>query len=165
MSRASQRGVGAVDAAVVVAVMAAMLAATVPSCLRAIRLTRTAEASQNLDRLIQAGALHGSQAGVSGTPLSSTPLTPAIVPRGAPVDDPAGSWDHPTFRALDFSIDEPHWYAYRVDVDPDRGIPLRIVAQGDLDGDGVVSTFERTARREGAALVPNPALVVSSDLE
>jgi hypothetical protein len=146
-----------VEAAVAFAVLGGALAAITPACLRSIRLTRTAEAVENLDKLAVAAAQQSA--------LAPAPLTPATVPQGAAVTDPPGTWDHPTWQALGFALEEPHWYAYRVDVDADPRTPIRIVALGDLDGDGVHSTLQRTLVREGSGFVARPGLTVSNDLE
>ena len=152
----------AIELAVAFAVVGSAIAATVPACVRAVRVARTAEATENVEAIFAAGTR------VLGDPaikIVSTPLTPASVPRGAIAVDPPGTWDHPTWKALGVSYDEPHWYSYRVDVDPDGSTALRVVAYGDLDGDGVLSSFERTATRENGAIVPRPGMVVSADLE
>jgi hypothetical protein len=149
----------AVEAASVFAVVAGSLAVIVPACLRTVRVSRTAEASLNLERLTRAVVALPPAAS-----LASTPLTPTAVPRGAPVVDSADTWDHPTWKALGFSLDEPHWYAYRVEVDgPARRVS--VVAHGDLDGDGMLSTYTRTATRDATGWVASPALVIDSDLE
>lgn len=134
-----------------------VLAVVVPSCLRSVRLSRTAEATENLERLGRAVvALDPTR------PVAAAPLTPAIVPRGAPASDPEGTWEHPAWKALGFAIDEPHWYAYRVDVDDHQ---VRLVAHGDLDGDGLLSTYTRTIGHDAKGWVPSNALVISADLE
>lgn len=153
----------AIELAVVFAVIGTALAAGVPACLRAIRLSRTAEASESLEKLTVAGALYLEQK--NATKLVSTPTTPAQVPVGAPVTDAEGTWSHPTFKALAFEAPQPHWYAYRVEIDPDLTTPLRVVAHGDLDGDGVLSTFSRSLGREGNQIVVRPGLLVTQDLE
>ena len=149
----------AVEAAALFAVGAGTLAVMVPSCLRTVRLSRTAEASENLERLSRS-----VMASDPARPLLAAPLTPAVVPRGAAASDAEGTWDHPAWKALGFSLDEPHWYAYRVDVD-DPARTVRVVAHGDLDGDGVLSTYTRTLTRDAKAWVPSTALVISADLE
>lgn len=151
-----------VEAAVAFAVVGGALAATAPSCVRAVRLSRTAEATENLDQLARAVVAYASDP--AHPPLASTPLTPAVVPRGAPADDAPGSWDHGTWKALGFSIDEPHWYAYRVEVD-EANRSIRVVAQGDLDGDGVLSIYARTIVREPKGWTANNALLIHADLE
>lgn len=157
------RGISPVEAAVAFAVVAGATAAIVPACARAVRLTRTAEAAENVERLTLAAAHRFEDK--NAPPLAAAPLTPAQVPRGSSVVDPAGTWDHPTWKALEFSLEEPHAYSYRVDVDVDPTTPVRVVANGDLDGDGVLSTFERSLVRDAKGVAPRPGLVVVSDLE
>jgi type II secretory pathway pseudopilin PulG len=151
-----------IELAVAFAVIGTALAATVPACFRAVRVARTAEATQNVEAIFVATSAVASDPNVH---LVSAPLTPPAVPRGATAIDPPGAWDHPTWKALGISYDEPHWYSYRVDIDPDPSTAFRVVAMGDLDGDGVLSTFERSAAREGGAIVPRPGMIVTADLE
>lgn len=153
-----------VEAAVAFAVFFGALAATVPSCIRAVRVSRTAEAAENVEKLAQAAAVHLATKGAAA--LAAAPLTPSQVPRGTTVEDPPGTWDHPTWKALGFDIEEPHAYAYALQVDIDASTPARVVAHGDLDGDGVLSTFQRSViRSKTGSIAPEPGLVVSSDLE
>lgn len=152
----------ATEAAASFAVVGSVLAVVVPSCIRTVRLSRTAEATENLERLTRAVvALEPNK------PLTAAPLTPAMVPRGGPVSDPAGTWEHPGWKALSFALDEPHWYAYRVDVDDRPGVfdKVHVVAHGDLDGDGLLSTYSRAIGHDGKGWVPATALVINADLE
>ena len=53
----------------------------------------------------------------------------------------AASWNDPGWRALRFSIDDPHRYSYQYEVvDGGRAAILRAI--GDLDCDGVYGTVE-----------------------
>lgn len=151
-----------IELAVAFAVIGTALAATVPACIRAVRVARTAEATQNVESIFGAAVVVDADPNAH---LVSTPLTPTAVPRGAITVDPPGTWDHPTWKALGISYDDPHWYSYRLDIDPDPGTALRVVAYGDLDGDGVLSSFERSAAREGNAVVPRPGMIITADLE
>ena len=56
--------------------------------------------------------------------------------------DPA-LWSHPTWQALNFSVDDPHYYSYQYEV-LEGGKAFVVRAIGDLDCDGVFSTFELT---------------------
>jgi hypothetical protein len=151
-----------IELALAFAVGGSALAAMVPSCVRSIRVARTAEATENVETIFTA-ALNARNAGV---PLTSTGLTPPNVPRGTTVVDPPGTWDHPTWKALGIAYEDPHWYAYRVEIDPEPGTALRVVALGDLDGDGVTSWYERSATMSSnGQLVPRPGLVIESELE
>jgi len=55
--------------------------------------------------------------------------------------------DHPTWRALGFGFDYAHAFSFEfVSSSSPEGARFRATAHGDLDGDGVVSTFELKAR-------------------
>ncbi len=71
------------------------------------------------------------------------PLTPSSVPRAELVTDPPGTWNHPTWRRLDFSLSVPHAYGFEFQSGnaKDRSW-FAAHARGDLDGDGVLSDFE-----------------------
>ena len=159
----------AVELAVAFAVIGSALAAAAPACVRAVRLSRTAEAVESLEKISVSGAAylaaHPAAQTSASMRLTSTPLTPPQVPLGHPVHDADGAFAHPTFKALGFEPPQPHWYSYRVDIDPDPATPMRVVAYGDLDGDGVLSTFTRTLGRDGNSVVVRPGLVVVQDLE
>jgi hypothetical protein len=61
------------------------------------------------------------------------------------VVDPAGTWDHPTWRRLDFAETDPHGFSFEFISELGRERSTFIArAHGDLDGDGVTSTFEIT---------------------
>lgn len=158
--RGRARGVTVVEAAIGASILGIALAAMVPACVRSIRLARTAEAADSLKQLSDATVSHL----VAGGTLGSAPLTPATVPRGEPATDAAGAWSHPTWRALAFGFEEPHWYSYRVDLEPGTG-PIRLSAHGDLDGDGLASTFVREVDRTPQGPVAREGLVARSELE
>jgi type II secretory pathway pseudopilin PulG len=148
----------AVEGAIAFAIIGSLTAIIVPSCIRSVRTSRTAEATENLERIARAAVTHLNEK----KPLAPAPLTPPIVPRGSPTADPAGAWEHPSWQAVGFSLEDAHWYAYRLEVDE---VTVRVIAHGDLDGDGVLSTYERKLVREGNTWVLTPALVVTADLE
>ena len=168
-ARAKQRGLTPLELAIAISVLGCALAATVPACIRAMHAARTAEAVDDVEQVLRASIQRRNDD--PKTALLPAPLTPSIVPRGEPAWDPEGTWEHPTWKAIHFSIDTPHWYAYQLDVDPDPQTSLRAIAHGDLDGDGVLSTFERDAVVDPSApvgattVVAKPGLIVTNDLE
>jgi len=96
----------------------------------------------------------------------SAPLTPAHVPRGELVKDPPGTWNHPTWRLLDFSFDVPHAYSFELQTSNGADVSsFTATARGDLDGDGVLSTFEISGSvKPGQAPVTLP-LEVQREIE
>ncbi len=62
--------------------------------------------------------------------------------------DPDEIWDTPTWIALDFGINDPHYFVYQfastnADVRGGAGSVFTARAMANLDGDDVCSTFER----------------------
>ena len=132
------------------------------------RRAATSEATQNLKRLtdgavkyMEARLAAGEKVGALRFP-ESVGLTP-----GAPtklmcrkgvrhthtVD--AGTWDHPGWKALGFTAAEAHLnYAYSF-ISRGSGAKAHFTARavGDLTCDGVMATFERLGRLDGAGKV------------
>jgi hypothetical protein len=93
------------------------------------------------------GQLPGPRAGL-------TPATPCCEHGGKCQPDIAAWEDDPVWRALGFGLYGSHYYQYEYELDPDgKGFTAR--AFGDLDCDGVMSTFEVQGRVEGGELEVN----------
>jgi hypothetical protein len=85
--------------------------------------------------------------GVTHMMPGSAPLTPATVPCGEAVAVESVDWSHPTWRAIHFPPDHPFRYSFEyTSQGTGEGASFRITAYGDLDCDGVLSTFVRHGR-------------------
>jgi hypothetical protein len=131
-----------VEAAVAFAVVGSVLAVTVPAFLRNLHASRLAEPLDGVARLAaRANMLADASPQQSAYP-DDAPLTPSVVPRATLASDPPGTWDHPTWRLLDFKFQVPHAYAFEFESKNAPEIStFSVSAHGDLDGDGVLSTF------------------------
>ena len=95
----------------------------------------------------------------------SAPLTPAKVPSGTRFNPEDSTWSHPTWKALHFAIDMPVYYSYEIVTSKD-GHAVTVRAHGDLDGDGKLSTIERTLTlSKDGTVVMDPKLVLQEELE
>jgi hypothetical protein len=96
----------------------------------------------------------------------NAPLTPATTAckDGKPVKHEPTSemWSHPAWRALRFSVDDPFWYQYQF-VSDGEGFTARAI--GDLDCDGVLSTFERVGRLIDGEIDGGPGILTKDELE
>lgn len=119
-----------------------LLAVAVPAFVMNLRASRLAEPIDGLASIAGRATLLASGAEVPLAYPASVAMTPSRVPAGQRVADPTGSWDHPTWRRLDFSITDTHSFAFSFDSTL-SATESRFVAraQGDLDGDGVLSSF------------------------
>lgn len=124
-------------------------AIAIPAFIKYIRRAKTAEAEDRISEMARSAALYYGQERVSAQGGSlppqfpeSTPLTPqstcAQNPDGRCQPDPA-AWNHPTWQALNFSMDAPHYFRYQFE---SNGTAFTARALGDLDNDGIFSTFE-----------------------
>jgi hypothetical protein len=166
------RGLTAVEAAIIFAIGGSLLAVAVPAFVRELRASRFAEPVEGLQR-IGAGALaHAASRPASAAFPQTAPLTPASPPRGTREVDPPGAWDQPTWKALGFRATPegiPHAFAFGFDSVAGTG-PVRSSfvahAHGDLDGDGVRSTFElRGHAQDGEPAVVDPGMYVEAEVE
>jgi type IV pilus assembly protein PilA len=161
-----------VELAIGFALVGSVLAIAVPSFVREVHASRFVEPVEGLQRIGAAavGYAGGHPAAQAFPP--SAPLTPAAPPRGRCEADPAGAWDHPTWRTFDFRPSPegaPHCFAFSFDSAPSQSAStFRAQAHGDLDGDGIRSTFEITGRSvEGDARGPHvdPGMFVDDEVE
>jgi hypothetical protein len=135
-----------------------VLAVFVPTFVRQLHASRLVEPIEGLERIgARAAAMADGRAPKDAFP-PSVGLTPKDVPAGHSVEDPEGTWDEPTWRELDFRLDRSHYYAFAFESEnkPQRA-RFTARALGDLDGDGLFSTFKLEGEVEpGAAPVLYP---------
>lgn len=155
--------------AAIVGIGGSLLAVAVPAFVRALNASKTTEALDGLNQVSNAAVSKAELHEQLESFPPSVELTPAEVPRGVKVSDPQGTWDHLTWRALDFRLEHPHAYSFRFQssVDPVSQVArFAARAHGDLDGDGSWSTFEvRGERRPDAPARVMSGLLVSRELE
>jgi len=159
----------ATELAAVIAVGGSVLAVAVPSFIRNLSFSKLSEPIDGLDRMVTNAIAYseGRPQDISFPP--SAPLTPAEVPRGKPASDPPEAWEHLTWKSLGFRFDRPHSFSFKFDsaLDPQTGV-MRFVAtsHGDLDGDGVLSTFEvRGQRVPGKHATVIPGMFIDREVE
>ncbi len=131
----------------VVPIVGILAAVAIPAFIKYIRKSKTVEATEGLNK-IKAGLIaHLAGQGRARLPRSTpwTPARPCCTTTGTakqtkcPAGDPG--FDHPTWVALQFRPAGPHYYQYRV-VSDRRKNKVTIEARGDLDCDGVYSSYQ-----------------------
>ena len=153
-----------IEAALAFALTGSALAVAVPEFVRGLHASRLAEPVDGLKRIAESAV----RLAVAGSPFPpSVQLTPAEVPRGIRADDPAGTWEQPTWRALGFGFDHPHAFSFTFESSQGPGTVshFRAIAHGDLDGDGVVSTFEVEGEADANGARVLPGMYVEREME
>lgn len=174
-------GMTLVEACAIVCVAGVLLAVFVPTFARHLHTSKTAEASEHLAELHRLSAAYyaGRHAGADGhvrqhclpDAAGPAPATPTVDPM--PVDFAAAATPGAaTWRAIGFAPADPTRFSYSLtptmagcDVPGGTAQLLILAAEGDLDGDGVRSHFERRATVHGDALVPTGVLIVRERVE
>jgi hypothetical protein len=156
------RALSPVEAALVFALGGSVLAVFVPAFVKNVHASRLTEPLDGLSRIAQRAAELADSAPQARAYPDEAPLTPAQVPRGVLATDPPGTWQHPTWRLLDFSFESPHAYSFELTSKNAADVSTFVAtAHGDLDGDGVLSTFSLSGSvKPGSAPETSPLEVV-----
>jgi hypothetical protein len=171
-SRARGRRFSAVELAIGFSLVASLLAVAVPTFVREVHASRFVEPVDGLQRIGAAAVAYGKAHPVlQGFPASAPP-TPSTPPRGRCEADAAGLWDQPTWQALEFRpVPEgaPHCFSFSFESSLSPSVStFRAQAHGDLDGDGIPSTFEITGRYvdgDPRGPVVDPGMFIDSEVE
>jgi hypothetical protein len=140
--------VGYLDAEMMLGLLSAI---AIPAYLKYIARAKTVEATLRVRRLFDSSVAYYDRDHVTsmGDYLpaqfpASVPRTPATVPCGDRAEPSAADWDDPTWQALNFMVSDPHYFSYQYDSQGTGvGATFTASAFGDLDCDGVLSTFVR----------------------
>ncbi len=147
-------------------IIACVLSVMVPSFVRNLHASRLAEPLEGLQRIAGRAAMLAASRPIDAAYPADVPLSPALVPRGELVVDPPGTWDHPTWRELDFEIKDPH--AFSFDFDSENAAEVsryRAHAHGDLDGDGSQSAFSISGELKRGGVPSTGALEMHREIE
>jgi Tfp pilus assembly protein PilE len=176
------RGLTLVEVTLLLSLLGIVLAVGVPAFVRGLRTSKTDEPPRELERMYRAIEAYydtpqttaaGERRRCLPDPAGPTPDKPARDARAvvfANAETSAATW-----RAIGYEPAEPIRYRYSflpmragcamLPTDS-RGEPvLTLRAEGDLDGDGVLSTFERIAVTREGALYLEPLLIVRDRIE
>lgn len=145
------RGINLGEGPEMVALGGVLAAIAIPAFMKYIRRSKTVEAAVHVRQIYDGAMAYGAAKHVArdGKPQpphfpKSAPLTPATTAcvDGQSVKRPPDPslWIHPTWQALGFTVTTPSYYQYEFISD---GQKFTARAIGDLDCDGVLSTFER----------------------
>jgi hypothetical protein len=136
------RALTPLEAAIAFAIGGSVLAVFIPAFVRNVHASRLTEPLAGLQAISGRAAQLADGAPQPQAYPESVPLTPAQVPRAELVSDPPGTWSHPTWRVLAFSFETPHAYSFAFQSQNGPEVSTYTAsARGDLDGDGVHSSF------------------------
>ena len=181
-ARQSQSAFTLVEIALVLSIAGMVLAVAIPTFVQKLETSKAAEASKNLETLFRNSAAYyavprpttdGKTAYCLPAPAGPAPLVASVDPITvdfSAADTPGSN----TWRALEFAPTDPIRFRYTflphgpacVTDEPSQPNTLILRAEGDLDGDGTLSRFERRAKLRGHGFLdPEPLLHVVDRIE
>ena len=160
------RALTPLELAVAVSLTGTVAATMIPTFLRNVHASRLSEPVEGLKRIAAHATLRAAGLPPESAYPESAPFTPAVTPRGELVLDAPGTWDTPTWRTLDFAFDAPHAYSFAFESnDSDARSTFTARARGDLDGDGVTSSFSISGSVERGAEPKLQPLEINREVE
>lgn len=165
-----------------VSIVSLLAAVALPVYSRAVRRSRTTEAPTMLASLYRGAIAYreAARSDVGGATNRQWP-GPVDVPWAPPLGsccasvggkcapDPA-LWTSATWQALTFTIDDPHFFSYwfsgwQLGDGTHPGDKFYVAASADLDCDGVLSLYRRSATVQPDGQLLGAELYVANDLE
>ncbi|HEU5060296.1 MAG TPA: prepilin-type N-terminal cleavage/methylation domain-containing protein [Kofleriaceae bacterium] len=171
-----QRGFTLLELMIVVAITGILSAVAIPTFMRYIAKSKTMEARGELEKMYngaRAYYMEPRQLKGSFTPIDAQfPLSAAASPAvscctfGGKCPPNPADWADPTWQALLFSMDDPHYYQYQF-ISSGIGDDAEFTAQaiGNLDCDGDFSTFSMYGEAEPGRVVGAAAQYRENELE
>lgn len=174
--QAARARLGSGQAMMTATAVAGILAAVaIPAFMKYVRRSKTSEASLNVRKLFDSAVSYyhysSEQLGPDKArfPASTelTPDAPFCVDGESGIEPTATAWDGESWQALNFAIGERHNYRYQfISEGTGKGAMFTARAMGDLDCDGVLSTFERVGFVGDDGIVSGGAgLFIANELE
>ena len=160
-----------IELMIVVAIIGILAAVAIPQFMKYIKKSKTTEAINAVKKLYDGGKAYFAEEytiRTSGAPIprqfpASVATTPAVdqcCTDGGKCIPNSALWTEPSWLALKYSMDDPHYYWYTfTSAGTVNTSEFSAAGNGDLDCDGIYSTFEAIGRVNASGEVTGTATV------
>ena len=173
--RKRQQGFTLLELMIVVAIIGLLASIAIPSFMHYIAKARSTEARMHIEKIYNGARVYWmephAQAGVVGSLPPQLPVSKAATPAlrccvisgvGSRCVPEPTQWQDPTWVAVQFSMDDPHYYQYEFTASATQFTARAI---GDLDCDGVTSSYSMVGRVNAEGVFGLAALNRKDELE
>jgi type IV pilus assembly protein PilA len=154
LRKKAEQGFTLIELMIVVAIIGILAAVAIPAFMKYIKKSKTSEARQFVKKIYDGARAYymdrGVGKGIAGGTIgkqfpeyaaAEVPTLGTCCASGDKCSPSADLWTDATWVALQFSVDDPHYYMYSY-TGGDHTTEFTSRANGDLDCDGTYSTFE-----------------------
>ena len=164
--RKAQEGFTLIELMIVVAIIGILAAVAIPAFMKYIKKSKTSEAREFVKKIYDGARSYYMDPNYQGQTIGNSIMPPQF-PASEAVDPAMGAccvapnsgkcapvktlWETPGWTALQFAVDDPHYYSYQYDSTGNAAVGTPAPtdgtnnytawAFGDLDCDGEYSTF------------------------
>ena len=167
-----------IELMIVVAIIGVLAAVAIPSFIKYTRRSKTSEALMNIRKMYDGavayyvgehadknGAIQNRQFPANGPPVPSLARLTQL--GGTKYPSQPSEWKQGGWAALDFSVQDPQYFSYAY---TSNGLLFTdaqswMTAQGDLNGNGLYSTFTRNCIGTNDGVQGASGLFTASELE